>query len=643
MAADALEQSVLESKDREQLMAIASALGVKSTSRAKKADLIQKILETTGAIPAAGSHEAVAAPDPAPVTLFDSPPEASSRPAANEVVLGADGEPLADWEIELLNQGISTDTTPLPSTGNDRSAPTRTNTQARRTSAPVEAVGTTEGDGDGDADGDDDDAGSDGDAGAEGDGGEGDGGDGDGESRNRRRRRRRNKNRSEVGPDGERLDPGQRPGQPPANGGGNPPNGGGAGHNGGQNGQGQQNGQNRNDNGRDHNRNDRFDRAEADTSYNQDPVEVSGYLDLRDEGYGFLRVNGYLSSRDDSYIPVKLTRQFGLRKGDHVTGLSRPPARNEKNPALLEVLTVNGEDPDTARSRPRFEDLTPAFPNSKLSLEATGEPSPGNTTARIIDLVSPIGLGQRGLIVSPPKAGKTTIVKTIASAIERNHPAVRLIVLLVDERPEEITDMRHDIAGEVIATTFDRPSDEHTQIAEMCLEKAKRLVEQGDDVVVIVDGLTRLSRAHGSVGPTTGRILAGGIDAGALYAPKRFFGAARNVEEGGSLTILATALVGTGSPLDDAILQEFAGTANMELRLDRRLAERRIYPAIDVAGSSTRHEELLFTEPQLPAVWKLRRELADLAADGSAIPGLELLVGRIAASRTNEELLGATR
>ncbi|MCU1364625.1 MAG: rho [Ilumatobacteraceae bacterium] len=633
MAADALEQSVLESKDREQLMAIASALGVKSTSRAKKADLIQKILETTGAIPAGGASNAAAAPDPAPISLFDSAPAASPAAAGDEVVLGADGEPLADWEIELLNQGISTDTTPLPPAGNHRSAPARRSSPARPDVAAADA------DGEGDADGDDDDAGADGEGGADGDGGpDGDGA--DGESRNRRRRRRRNKNRSEVGPDGERVEAAPRPGQQPANGGGAPQNGG----NGGQSGQGQQNGQNRNENGRDHNRNDRFDRSEsADSSFGQDPVEVSGYLDLRDEGYGFLRVNGYLASRDDSYIPVKLTRQFGLRKGDHVTGLSRPPARNEKNPALLEVHTINGEDPDKARSRPRFEDLTPMFPDTKLTLENPGESSPDNTIARIIDLVSPVGLGQRGLIVSPPKAGKTTIVKTIAAAIERNHPAVKLIVLLVDERPEEITDMRRDLAGEVIASTFDRPTEEHTQLAEMCIEKAKRLVEQGDDVVIIVDGMTRLGRAYSLVAPTTGRIIAGSIDAGALYAPKRFFGAARNVQEGGSLTILATALVGTGSPLDDAILQEFAGTANMELRLDRRLAERRIYPAIDVAASSTRHEELLFSGPQLQAVWKLRRELSDLAADGGVAAGLEVLVSRLAASPTNDEFLGAAR
>ena len=368
-----------------------------------------------------------------------------------------------------------------------------------------------------------------------------------------------------------------------------------------------------------------------------EPVTVSGYLDLRDEGYGFLRVNGYLASRDDAYIPVKLTRQYGLRKGDHVTGLSRPAGRNEKNPAMLEIHTVNDGDPEKARNRKRFEDLTALFPDEKLRLENPNDVN--NMTARIIDLISPIGKGQRGIIVSPPKAGKTTIMKTIATSIEQNHPEVKLIVLLIDERPEEVTDMRRTVKGEVIASTFDRPSDEHTHVAELAIERAKRLVEQGDDVVIILDGITRLSRAYNLAAPASGRILSGGIDAGALYPPKKFFGAARNVEEGGSLTILATALVETNSRMDDAIFEEFKGTGNMELRLDRKLAERRIYPAIDVDASSTRHEELLFDRKQLQMVWKLRRVLSGLAAEGNAAPGLELLVDRLKTFRTNEEFL----
>jgi transcription termination factor Rho len=264
---------------------------------------------------------------------------------------------------------------------------------------------------------------------------------------------------------------------------------------------------------------------------------------------------------------------------------------------------------------------------------------PGNMTARIIDLIAPIGKGQRGLIVSPPKAGKTSVMKTIASAIELNHPEVKLIVLLIDERPEEVTDMRRLVKGEVIASTFDRPSEEHTQVAELTIEKAKRMVEMGEDVVIILDGITRLSRAYNLAAPATGRIMSGGIDAGALYPPKKFFGAARNVEEGGSLTILATALVETNSRMDDAIFEEFKGTGNMELRLDRKVAERRIYPAIDVDASSTRHEELLFDRKQLQMVWKLRRVLSGLAADGNAAPGLELLIDRLKTFKNNDEFL----
>jgi transcription termination factor Rho len=350
-----------------------------------------------------------------------------------------------------------------------------------------------------------------------------------------------------------------------------------------------------------------------------------------------VRVNNYLANKSDAYIPVKLSRQYGLRKGDHVIAMSRPAGRNEKNPAVFEILSVNGRPPEEAKRRERFEDLTALFPDSKLRMEDPSDPT--NMTARIIDLVCPIGKGQRGIIVSPPKAGKTTVMKTIAASIEKNNPECRLIVLLVDERPEEVTDMKRSIKGEVIASTFDRPSDQHTQIAEMAIEKAKRMVEYGEDVVVILDGITRLSRAYNLAAPASGRILSGGIDAGALYPPKRFFGAARNVEEGGSLTILATALVETNSRMDEAVFEEFKGTGNMELRLDRKLAERRIYPAIDVDASSTRHEELLYDRKQLQMVWKLRRVLSGLAADGNAAPGLELLVDRLKTFRTNDEFL----
>ncbi len=584
MAAEALEQSMLESKDKEQLLAIAQALGIKTTARASKATLIKGILETTGSDAPAPSEPAVTAPSNGqPTTASDY----AVDPQADDdvVVLGPDGEPLADWEIALMRSGEAPiEAAPTPAAAQPQREPASSNGRSAATSSED----------DGDADGDGDDDGPDG----AGDGTEG-------ESRNaRRRRRRRNKN----GRTGEAQQGGDRPDQPqpqqqsqpqPARQGGQV--------------------------------------SESNDSFSTEPVAVSGYLDLRDEGYGFLRVNGYLPSRDDAYIPVKLTRQHGLRKGDHVTGLSRPAGRNEKNPAMLEVHTVNGVDPDSIRDRPRFEDLTALFPDERLKLEGSG--TNADMTARIIDLVSPIGKGQRGIIVSPPKAGKTTIMKTIATAIEANNPEVVLIVLLIDERPEEVTDMRRTVKGEVISSTFDRPSEEHTHVAELAIEKAKRLVEMGKDVVIILDGITRLSRAYNLAAPASGRILSGGIDAGALYPPKKFFGAARNIEEGGSLTILATALVETNSRMDEAIFEEFKGTGNMELRLDRRLAERRVYPAIDVDASSTRHEELLFDRKQLQMVWKLRRVLSGLAADGNAAPGLELLIDRLKSFRTNEEFL----
>ena len=385
---------------------------------------------------------------------------------------------------------------------------------------------------------------------------------------------------------------------------------------------------------------DRDRRSEQDDVVLAEPVDVEGFVDLREEGYGFLRVNGYLPSRDDAYVSVKQVRQFGLRRGDVVKGRSRMANRNEKNPALLQIDEVNGApaqmDPP---ERPDFDDLTPLFPDERLTLEQTEYPE--NITARIIDLVAPIGKGQRGLIVSPPKAGKTTVMKDIVRAVERNHPDVHVIVLLVDERPEEVTDMKRWLLnGEVAASTFDRPSEEHIALAELVIDRAKRLVEQGRDVVVILDGITRLARAYNLAAPATGRVMAGGIDAGALYPPKKFFGAARNVEEGGSLTILATALVETNTRMDEVIFEEFKGTGNMELRLDRRLAERRVYPAIDVDASSTRHEELLYDRKHLNHAWKLRRVLGGLKDEtGSNAAGLEMLVERLKTVRTNEDLL----
>jgi len=591
VAADALEKSVLESKDKEQLVAIATALGIKAGPRAKKEDIITKILDTVG-----GPGEAAPATDkpkrgpgrppkarPAEETSTDASAEpasnASSKPesaATPEVILGPDGEPLAEWEAELVRQGVSTvaDLTGGESAPAGEQRQQRDGNRDRNGNRNGQRDGNRDGNRDGQRDGNRDSAQRD---------------RFDGEGRNRRRRRRGRGGRDE-GPQGEDRDGNY---DQSSNQGGEP--------------------------------------------YVQESVPVEGYLDLRDEGYGFLRVRGYLPSRDDAYISVKQTRQYGLRKGDHVTGIARTAGRNEKNPALLEINTVNGGSPDKAKERPRFEDLTALFPDEKLRLESPLDPA--NMTARIIDLISPIGKGQRGIIVSPPKAGKTTIMKEIATAIERNNPEVQLIVLLIDERPEEVTDMRRTVRGEVISSTFDRPSEEHTHVAELAIEKAKRQVEMGRDVVVILDGITRLSRAYNLAAPASGRILSGGIDAGALYPPKKFFGAARNVEEGGSLTILATALVETNSRMDEAIFEEFKGTGNMELRLDRRLAEKRIYPAIDVDGSSTRHEELLFDRKQLQMVWKLRRVLSGLASDGNPAPGLELLIDRLKQFKNNDEFL----
>ena len=375
----------------------------------------------------------------------------------------------------------------------------------------------------------------------------------------------------------------------------------------------------------------------ADQPYSGELVEIEGMLDLRDDGYGFLRTKGYHPSPNDVYVSINQVRRYHLRKGDTVVGGFRPAASNEKYPALLRVDSVAGLDPEVARLRPRFEDLTPLFPDEKLKLETNeGKTDP---TPRIVDLLSPIGKGQRGLIVSPPKAGKTTVMKQIAQSIEANNPEVHLMVLLVDERPEEVTDIRRSVKGEVISSTFDRPAEEHTHVAELCIERAKRLVEQGRDVVIILDGITRLARAYNLAAPATGRIMSGGVDSGALYPPKKFFGAARNIEEGGSLTILASALVETGSKMDDVIFEEFKGTGNMELKLDRRLSERRLYPAIDVNGSSTRHEELLFSRDVLPQVWKLRRVLNGLASEGRDAAGLELLIDKIKSTRSNDEFL----
>ena len=364
------------------------------------------------------------------------------------------------------------------------------------------------------------------------------------------------------------------------------------------------------------------------------PSEVrEGTLDILPEGYGFLRCGGYLPGEKDVYVSAGQIRKFALRKGDVLSGPIRPPRSQEKFPALTRIEKNNGVPPDEARKRPKFADLTPLFPDVRLRLEVPRKPR--NTLTRIIDLIAPIGKGQRGLVVSPPKAGKTTVLKEIAQAITINNPECHLMVVLVDERPEEVTDMQRSVRGEVIYSTFDRPADEHTQVSELAIERAKRMVEMGTDVVILLDSITRLARAHNLATPASGRILSGGVDSTALYPPKRFFGAARNIEEGGSLTIIGTALVETGSKMDEVIFEEFKGTGNMELRLDRRLADKRVYPAIDIASSGTRREELLFDPDELAQVWKLRRVLLALEP-GSA---LELLIDKLKTSKSNADFL----
>ena len=633
MSEPQLERSVLEAKEREELVAIADALGARPGPRAKKADLITHILRATGiesepsAAPegeagAAGAGDAAptrrrprtrrsaaaeTAESAAPATAADTgpAPDAGEGEPAGRATRRGGAEPL---RLALAGEE-DTDAAPAAPERPAARSGSRAASEPARPGRDADAAGT-------------------------------------GPGRPAAAAAGEETNGSANGGRNAQPGAGQAPPSPRSGGdsGGNgDSHGGGGNEHGPENQRGFEaepgNRRSRRRRGR-----DRFERAERDLpgqnaegQYNGEPIPVSGYLDLKDEGYGFLRTSGFLSGPGDVYVSISQVRRFALRRGDRVEGAARPAGGNEKYPALLRIDTVSGMTPDEARNRPRFENLTPLFPDTRLKLEMPTHPA--NDTTRIVDLLAPIGKGQRGLIVSPPKAGKTTVLKQIAHAIEANNPEVQLMVLLVDERPEEVTDMARSVKGEVIASTFDRPAEEHTQVAELTIERAKRMVELGKDVVIILDGITRLARAYNLAAPATGRVMSGGIDTGALYPPKKFFGAARNIEEGGSLTILATALVETGSRMDEVIFEEFKGTGNMELRLDRRLAERRIYPAIDVNGSSTRHEELLFDRAQLQQVWKLRRVLNALATDGGHGGGLELLLDRLKTTKTNDEFL----
>ncbi|TMM14227.1 MAG: transcription termination factor Rho [Actinobacteria bacterium] len=625
-----LERSVLERKERDELHAIAEAMSLKPGSRTKKADIIDQILRATGVeVASSGDSQAGDGPGADGRTGRRGATSTQARggaangrstdeadvvtaAAADLATSSADG-PQADGrgpEGGRVDDGSEGRAAPVVATGPSEAAGTPGGTQSGGSAdaaTPVEPAHRDDavtGAGRRDQ------------TGTEGTGGDRESGprsSGGGQPRNQRQGGSPN-GRGQTGTHEGAAEPGNR--------------------------------RSRRRRGRDRDRDRDRDRGDRDLQglpggqegqFQGEPVPVKGLLDLRDEGFGFLRTNGFLPSPKDVYVSISQVRRFALRKGDYVEGTSRPAASSEKYPALLRIDSVSNMSPDEARERPRFEDLTPLFPDARFNLEVPGDPA--NMTARIVDLLSPVGKGQRGLIVSPPKAGKTTVLKQIAHSVEANHPEVHLMVLLVDERPEEVTDMRRSVRGEVVASTFDRPSDEHTAVSELAIERAKRLVERGTDVVIILDGITRMARAYNLAQPATGRIMSGGVDSGALYPPKKFFGSARNIEEGGSLTILATALVETGSRMDEVIFEEFKGTGNMELRLDRKLAERRIYPAIEVNASSTRHEELLFDRSQLQQVWKLRRVLNALGNEGSAAAGLELLMDKIKTTKSNEEFL----
>ena len=588
MTSQTFERSALDGKDREQLVAIAGALGLKSLSRMKKSELVEAIVGAGDSGNGKSARGAARASTGSSAAASKSSESSESAPAKRTIRSAKASELDTMAKLAAEQEAIVAGETAAP----DAALPIA----RRRTPVASEAASNGSGEATGATKSDDgSDAGSEGAA------------TGGGATRT-----------------AERSDRGDR------------------GDRGGQNQQQWQNepgGKRRRRRGR--NRGDRndFEPRESEAPFSGEMIDVVGLVDLRDEGYAFLRTTGYLPGRNDAYVPASMVRRHSLRKGDFIRGATRPPASSEKFPAMGRIDEVNGMSVDEARARVRFEDLTPLFPDVQLKLELREFPL--ELTGRIVDLISPIGKGQRGMIVSPPKAGKTTIIKQIVGSIERNNPECHVMVLQVDERPEEVTDMkRHVLRAEVISSTFDRPSDEHCHVAELAIERAKRLVELGKDVVVILDGITRLARAYNLAAPASGRIMSGGIDAGALYPPKKFFGAARNVEEGGSLTIIATALVETNSKMDEHIFEEFKGTGNMELRLDRRLSERRIFPAIDVDASSTRHEELLFDRNQLQQVWKLRRVLHALEGDNEKSgKGLELLIDKLKTTRSNDEFL----
>ncbi|MBK7166244.1 MAG: transcription termination factor Rho [Candidatus Microthrix sp.] len=580
-----LERSKLEGKDRAQLVTIATALGTKPPARAKKADIVDLILRL------AGVDEAP--PVEADPTKDDASDDGAPSKAPASTAAASSDEASAD-EDDRSQAGQA-----AGGRGNDRSGGNAS--QRRGARAPAGGRPNAEDQANGD-------------------------------SRTKGEQPKVEQPKVDQGRDGQPRD-GQ--GRVEQGNGADDVNGNRADGGAPQAEDDEDDDGNRRRRGRRRGRN----RDEDDAQWEGEPVEVAGFLDLRDEGYGFLRVKGYLPSREDVYISAKMVRQNGLRKGDHVTGAYRPAGGREKNPALLRVDKVMDLDPEQARQRPRFDDLTPVYPHQRVDL-TLGDDS-DDATARAIDLLAPIGLGQRGLIVAPPRSGATTVLASLARAIEAATPDAHVMMLLIDERPEEITGLGELTRGEVIASSFERPPEEHTHVVELTLERAKRLVELGNDVVILLDGITRLVRAYSAVGQPSGRTLPGGIDSAALFPPKRFLGAARSLNEPGSLTILATLRSDAATAADDLVWAEFAGTANMEVHLNRRAADWQVFPALEVEETATRHLAELVEESTAEQVRALRRHLTALNESGSPLAGLEWLVEAIEATPDNAALLAA--
>ncbi|WP_329185694.1 transcription termination factor Rho [Actinacidiphila glaucinigra] len=583
-----------------ELQQLASGLGIKGTARMRKSQLI----ETIKAAQSGGGAKASAA-EGAPAAEKPKRRATSRTRTGDSAEAGGQAAEQQQKQIEIPGQPAGEKAAPA---AKDKAESARSEQSAEgRAEAAVDS--------------------------AEGKSGDGKGGDDRRESR-RDRQRDRQRDRRKGGDDGGQQRQQQDGGQQRQQQGGGPQGGQGGqdDYDDGEGGGRRRRGRYRDRRGRGGNRREDF-AGEPQVADDDVLIPVAGILDILDN-YAFIRTSGYLPGPNDVYVSLAQVRKNGLRKGDHVTGAVRQPKdgeRREKFNALVRLDSVNGMAPESGRGRPEFNKLTPLYPQERLRLEN----EPGQLITRIIDLVAPIGKGQRGLIVAPPKTGKTIIMQAIANAITRNNPECHLMVVLVDERPEEVTDMQRSVKGEVISSTFDRPAEDHTTVAELAIERAKRLVELGHDVVVLLDSITRLGRAYNLAAPASGRILSGGVDSTALYPPKRFFGAARNIEDGGSLTILATALVETGSRMDEVIFEEFKGTGNMELKLDRKLADKRIFPAVDVDPSGTRKEEILLAPDELNITWKLRRVLHALDSQQA----IELLLDKMKQTKSNAEFL----